>query len=93
MGFRRTEYTTVFVDKMPMELKDGVLYVAPHFNCAIHKCMCGCGEKVVTPLGHDLGGWAWEFDGTNVSLHPSVGNFQQPCKTHYFLKKGKVQWC
>lgn len=92
MGSKVTEYTTRFVDRMPMELEDGVLYLAPQFNCAIHKCMCGCGEKVVTPLDKEHG-WTWTFDGINASLYPSVGNFQQPCKTHYFLKNGKVQWC
>ena len=91
---KQESYKTQFVDRMISEsvMEDGVLYMAPHFQVAVHKCMCGCGEKVVIPLGDKDGGWAWSFDGTNTSLHPSIGNFQQPCKSHYFLKQGKVQW-
>ena len=76
---------------MPETLNEGILYVAPHFNCAIHLCMCGCGEKVCTPL--DPGQWNWTYTNGNVSLHPSVGNFQYNCKSHYFLKDGIVHWC
>lgn len=88
---KQMKYTTVFVDRMPIALREGVLYVAPHFECAMHRCMCGCGEKVCTPLNE--GQWKWSFDGVDVSLSPSVGNFQYDCKSHYFLKNGNVQWC
>lgn len=84
-------YKTKFVGKMPDELQEGVLYIAPHFNCALHKCMCGCRETVCTPL--DENQWKWIFDGYNASLSPSIGNFQQSCKSHYFMRKGKVIWC
>lgn len=96
---KQDNYITKFVDRIPKyeDLKDGILYVAPHFVVAVHKCMCGCGEKVVTPLniGKNKFGnaWDWNYDGKTVSLSPSVGNFQQPCKSHYFLKNGIVQWC
>ena len=87
----RLVYDTEFVDKTPEELEDGVLYIAPHYEVAVHLCMCGCREKVVTPLNEY--GWNWTFTDGNVSLSPSVGNFQYNCKSHYFLKNGKVQWC
>ena len=84
------KYQTRFVDRMPISPTDGTLYVLPHFEVAIHNCMCGCGEKVVTPLGDDH--WSWSYDGTDVTLSPSVGNFQYDCKSHYFLRDGKVIW-
>lgn len=94
-----TEYKTKFVKASSdiTKIEEGVLYLIPHYNCAMHKCMCGCGEVVITPIddnsGKTLGYWGWTYDGSNASLIPSVGNFQQPCKSHYFLKNGKVQWC
>lgn len=88
---RLVAYDTEFVNQMPKELKNGILYVAPHYEVAAHLCMCGCGEKVVTPLNKY--GWDWTFNNVDVSLSPSVGNFQYNCKSHYFLKNGKVQWC
>lgn len=90
---KRETYETQFVEYMPEELVEGVLYLAPHFGSALHKCMCGCGEVVSTPLGE--GGWSYNYNEIHnaASLHPSIGNYQQKCKSHYFLKNGKVQWC
>ena len=87
---KQTEYKTLFVERMTSDIKEGTLYVLPHFEVAIHNCMCGCGEKVVTPLGD--GQWSWSYDGNNATLSPSVGNFQYDCKSHYFLRQGKVLW-
>ena len=89
---KHNNYKTEFVEHMPEELEEGILYVAPHFECALHKCMCGCGEFVCTALVKGPG-WTWNFDGANVSLSPSIGNYSYACKSHYFLKNGKVQWC
>ena len=91
---KQETYKTKFVNLMPSDdlMRDGVLYMAPHFHVAVHKCMCGCGEKVVTPLEDE--GWMWSYDSNTkaASLYPSVGNFQQSCKSHYFLTHGKVHW-
>ncbi len=91
MAQKNNFYETKFVQFIPEELEEGVLYIAPHFNCAVHKCMCGCGEKVCTPLFDTH--WNWTYNGTHASLQPSIGNFSYPCKSHYFLRSGKVQWC
>ena len=93
------EYKTKFVATPPKhsELEDGVLYVLPHCNCAIHKCMCGCKDVVVLAIDENNGKepyfWGWTYTDGNVSITPSVGNFQFPCKSHYFLQHGKVKWC
>ena len=93
---RQTTYITEHVLTKPKSLKDGVLYVMPHYNLAVHRCMCGCGEEVITPIdendGKTPGFWGWSQNGANISLHPSVGNFQFKCRSHYFLKNGTVQW-
>ncbi len=95
---RQTTYTTEHVLTKPKSLKEGVLYFMPHYNLAVHRCMCGCGEEVITPIDENGGktpgywGYTEQTPGT-VSLLPSVGNFQFKCRSHYFLKNGKVQWC
>ena len=38
-----------FVDHIPEQLDDGVLYVSIRFGTVVHRCACGCGEEVVTP--------------------------------------------
>lgn len=90
---KRQKYKTIFVEKMPEKLDEGVLYIVPHYDCAMHKCMCGCEESVCTPLGNEQWHWSYNSESDNATLRPSIGNFSYPCKSHYFLKDGTVLWC
>jgi hypothetical protein len=72
------------------ELKDGALYVSMSFATVAHKCCCGCGKEVVTPLSPT--DWKLIFDGKSITLDPSVGNWSFPCKSHYWIRGGKVRW-
>jgi hypothetical protein len=78
------------VHYMPKELEPGVLYVSDEFDTAAHLCACGCGTKVRTPLGPT----EWKFRETpnGPNLDPSVGNWQQPCQSHYWIKQGEIVW-
>jgi len=64
--------THEFVEFVPRELRQGVLYVSIPYATVIHMCCCGCGQQVVTPLAPSQ--WTLSFDGKSISLHPSVGN-------------------
>ncbi len=75
---------------MPKQLKFGVLYVSNEFSTAAHLCACGCGSKIRTPLNPTE--WALEVTDSGPSLYPSVGNWQQTCKSHYWIQRGKVVW-
>ena len=35
--------------------------------------------------------WQLTFDGT-VSMSPSIGNWQYPCQSHYFIRSNHVVW-
>ena len=78
-----------FVEFIPEILEDGVLYVSMEYCTAIHKCVCGCGNKVVTPISPT--GWQLEFDGKSISLSPSIGNWNFDCQSHYWIKKSEIQ--
>ena len=78
-----------FVRRVPAELEEGVLYVCLDCDVVVHKCACGCGEKVVLPLSPEH--WKLSYDG-EVSLSPSIGNYQYDCKSHYFIRDGKIVW-
>src|SRR5258708_27374505 len=56
----------------------------------MHKCCCGCGADVVTPLSPAA--WTLSFDGRTVSLHPSIGSWALPCQSHYWIKNNQVVW-
>lgn len=79
-----------FVERIPRDLEQGILYLSPEFATAIHLCACGCGREVVTPLART--GWTMLFDGDSVSLNPSIGNWSFPCESHYWIWKNKVEW-
>ena len=61
------------------------------YSTAVHKCCCGCGQEVVTPLSPT--DWKLIFDGETVSLSPSIGNWSYKCRSHYFITRNKIQWC
>lgn len=78
------------VHYMPAQLEPGVLYVSEEFGTAAHICACGCGSKVRTPLGATE--WAVEETTSGPTLRPSVGNWQLPCRSHYWIEAGKIIW-
>ena len=75
---------------MPKDLQAGVLYVSEEFFTAAHLCACGCGTKIRTPLGPTE--WSVEEDPQGPTLWPSVGNWQQACRSHYWFHNGEVVW-
>lgn len=78
------------VHYMPKVLEPGVLYASEEFGAAAHLCACGCGAKIRTPLGPTE--WRLEETHDGPSLSPSVGNWQQPCRSHYWIWRGDVEW-
>ena len=78
------------VDYMPKDLDPGILYVSEEFDIAMHLCACGCGSKVKTPLGPTE--WSVVETADGPSLSPSVGNWQQPCQSHYWIDRGGILW-
>lgn len=87
---RRTTIIPEFVESAPQDLQDGVIYISDRFRTALHKCCCGCGREVVTPL--NPAGWAYHRDGRSITLKPSIGNWSFPCKSHYLIIRNEVVW-
>ena len=75
---------------IPKTPEPGVLYVSEEFGAAVHLCACGCGTKVSTPLGPTE--WSVAESASGPSLTPSVGNWQIPCKSHYWIRDGGIVW-
>lgn len=77
-----------FVRNVPRELAPGVLYISMDYATAVHSCCCGCGDRVVTPFTPT--DWRMTFNGESISLHPSVGNWNQKCRSHYVIQRNRV---
>jgi hypothetical protein len=56
----------------------------------MHRCCCGCGLEVVTPLNPAK--WKLLEDDGKVSLFPSIGNWSFPCQSHYWIDENKICW-
>lgn len=86
----RTErYTPEFVESFPTPMEPGVLYISTMYSTAGHLCPCGCGHEVVTKLSPAR--YHVVLDG-EVLLRPSVAATALPCKSHYFITRGQVDW-
>ena len=79
-----------FVEFLPERLADGVIYVSIEHATAAHLCGCGCRLAVYTPLSPT--DWRMIYDGETVSLHPSIGNWSFPCRSHYWVERGRLRW-
>lgn len=79
-----------FVEYIPDRLEAGRIYISIPFATAVHRCCCGCGREVVTPLSPT--DWEISFNGETVSLDPSIGNWNYPCQSHYWITHNRVIW-
>jgi len=79
-----------FVEFIPEQLKEQTVYVCIPFATVVHRCCCGCGHEVVTPLTPT--DWKLIFDGVSISLYPSIGNWSFPCQSHYWIQHDRVRW-
>jgi hypothetical protein len=86
MQHKRLEHR--FVEQLPERLEAGVLYISMEYATAAHCCCCGCGEEVVTPFTPT--DWSMTFDGETISLSPSIGNWNFNCRSHYFIRHGRI---
>ncbi|MFA5393815.1 MAG: DUF6527 family protein [Candidatus Ratteibacteria bacterium] len=79
-----------FVENIPDQIENGVIYISIDYSTAIHKCCCGCGNEVVTPFSPT--DWKLIFDGKTISLYPSIGNWNFACQSHYWITNNEVKW-
>ena len=77
-----------FIEHIPENLENGIIYISIEHCVVIHKCACGCGKEVVTPISRN--GWQLSFDGETVTLNPSIGNWNLKCKSHYFIRDNTI---
>jgi hypothetical protein len=77
------------VERIPKLLDSGVVYHTQEFEVAALLCACGCGHRVMllVPDGHQV-----SSDGGMATVRPSIAVCDAPCKSHYFITAGRVEW-
>jgi hypothetical protein len=87
---RLSRITPLFVECLPETPAEGVLYVSMEHAVASHCCACGCKRETITPFSPT--DWGLYFDGRTVTLSPSIGNHNFPCKSHYWIENSTIVW-
>ena len=77
------------VERIPAQMRPDIVYHTEEYELAGLLCACGCGHRItlLVPDSHqvlDQGGFA--------TVRPSIGVFDAPCKSHYIISAGSVQW-
>jgi hypothetical protein len=87
---RRDSFVHEFVEYVPKDPQEGILYVSIRFHTVVHRCACGCGTKIATPLSP--ANWQITYDGESISICPSIGGWTMPCRSHYWIRSNRVRW-
>jgi hypothetical protein len=82
-------YAYQAVERIPQQLREGVVYYSEEFELAALLCACGCGHRVtlLVPDSHQV----TSQDGL-ATIRPSIGVWDAACRSHYFITAGEVEW-
>jgi hypothetical protein len=82
-------YVYEAVERIPKELRPGVVYHNVEFEVAALVCACGCGHRIslLVPDGHRIA-----VADTVPSITPSILVADAPCHSHFYITDGEVDW-
>lgn len=80
----------------PDKIKKDIIYVVggnKYVKWAYLKCPCGCNDSIMLSLSKNrFPSWSVKQDKLGrASISPSI-NKLDGCKSHFFVKKGKIVW-
>lgn len=92
---KQVECTPELVEFIPekSDMKPNVIYISEQYKASCHLCLCGCGELIALNID-PVTGWIITTygDPLKVTVSPSIGNYQLPCKSHYIITKNKANF-
>jgi hypothetical protein len=82
-------YVYQAVERIPKPLSNGVVYHSEEHEVGALLCACGCGHRVslLVPDSHQI-----ISEGGMATVRPSIAVCDAPCKSHYVISAGRVQW-
>ena len=93
----RPDIVTRPAPEQPEEMRDGLLYLIAGRSgpkWAGFLCPCGCGERILLSLSQERRP-RWSVDADwfgRPTVTPSVRQ-TDGCMSHYWVRKGRVDWC
>jgi Family of unknown function (DUF6527) len=82
-------YVYQAVERIPKVLANGIVYHSEEFEIGALLCACGCGHRVslLVPDSHQI-----TSEGGMATVRPSIAVCDAPCKSHYYISAGRVEW-
>jgi hypothetical protein len=74
------------------DMEEGKVYISMRYRTSAHKCMCGCGELTIMPIGDKGVRWLLTENNGRVTFAPSVANWGFSCRSHYYITDNNVKW-
>jgi len=79
------------------KIKPGIIYLYNKENAewAWFRCPCGCGTIIVLRIENpkqSFPSWILTVNNNLVTFSPSIQQLNG-CKSHFFIREGKVIWC
>ena len=77
------------VERIPNQMREGVVYHTHKFKLAALLCACGCRHRVMllVPESHQV-----TSENGLATIRPSIAVCDGRCKSHYFVTAGQVEW-
>ncbi|PQJ76549.1 DUF6527 family protein [Polaribacter glomeratus] len=94
---QKPKYIYKIVKELPFSPKNNVFYIEGDeknndYWYALMICPCGCKQKLTLNLIDDVRPcWSVNFENNIVSVSPSIWRTKN-CKSHFWLKRGIVDW-
>ena len=89
------EITPVFTEELPYkkDMEFGKIYISREHEVACFLCPCGCGEvNHISFIKGLRNQWTFIEDKGKVTFRPSIGCFDSPCKSHFFITENHIDW-
>ena len=85
----KVTYSYQLVTRTPKDLSEGIVYHNEDFELAALLCACGCGHRVdlLVPDSHQI-----SLANGRPTIRPSIAVCDAPCKSHFFVTAGRVEW-
>lgn len=88
-------YHFQFIDDVPDEPKEKVIYFVgekDYYWQFVMICPCGCNSLLHMNLMKDQEPhWMYKVDNNFITIIPSIDR-KVGCKSHFFIRSGKVIW-
>jgi len=92
---KAAQYRPVIVKELPTHLEQQTVYIVGEGRYrwfAALLCPCGCNEIIYLNLRADSHPcWLIKEHIGTISIEPSIQRLKG-CGSHFFIKKGRVQW-